>query len=269
MDRLIGVIGLGYIGLPLLVNIKKHYEVIGFDINIQRLNELRNGYDRTNELDKKEIKELANINLTNNFAEVKNCDILIITVPTPVTEDKIPDLRPIKSVVTLIGKHIKNNTLIILESTVYPGITEEYIGEKLAKKSKKKLNVNFFIGYSPERANPGDKKHTLTNTVKVISASSNEALYRMKNVYEKFCLGGLHIAENIKVAESAKIIENIQRDLNIALINELAVFFNSENINFRDVLAAANTKWNFLKFEPGFVGGHCIGVDPYYLLYLS
>lgn len=269
MDNLIGVIGLGYIGLPLLVSLSKYYGVIGFDTNSQRLEELKRGYDRTNELQSVDLELIKTLNITNNFTEVKHCDVLIITVPTPVTKDKIPDLGPINSAIQSIAPYIKVSTLVILESTVYPGITEEYCGRKLAEFSNKTLNRDFFIGYSPERANPGDREHRLDNITKIVSASNIQALERMVSIYGKICGGGLHKAPNIKVAEAAKVIENIQRDLNIALINELSIFMNSIEINIRDVLAAAETKWNFLKFEPGFVGGHCIGVDPYYLLHLS
>ncbi|MGD7034967.1 Vi polysaccharide biosynthesis UDP-N-acetylglucosamine C-6 dehydrogenase TviB [Methylotuvimicrobium buryatense] len=261
----LGMIGLGYVGLPLAVEFGKKYPTIGFDINAERIKELQNGSDHTLEVDEEELKEAVHLTYTSSAEEIKTCNIYIVTVPTPINEYKQPDLTPLEKASTLLGELIKPNDIVIYESTVYPGATEEVCVPILEKISGLTFNQDFFVGYSPERINPGDKEHRVTNILKVTSGSTPEIADRIDRLYQSIITAGTHKASSIKVAEAAKVIENTQRDLNIALINELAIIFNKLGIDTEEVLLAAGTKWNFLPFRPGLVGGHCIGVDPYYL----
>jgi len=263
----IGIIGLGYIGLPLAVKLSKYFPTIGYDLNSVRISELKKGFDRTAEVSKKEIKLSKNLKFSSNLSDIKNCNFFIVAVPSPIKKNKTPDFIPLKKSCDDISKIIKKNDICVFESTVYPGATEEILIPIIEKKSKLKLNKDFFVGYSPERANPGDKTRKLENITKVISGSNTKTLKIIHRVYSKVIKAGLHVASSIKIAEASKIIENVQRDLNIALINELSMIFDKMKINTQEVLKAASTKWNFMNFEPGLVGGHCIGVDPYYLTY--
>ena len=267
----IGVIGLGYVGLPLFCNLSDYFEVFGVDISLDKVKLLKSNFDITGELNKEELKSLKknNINISTNFNKLKKCNVYIITVPTPIDSDKRPNLAAIESSVDSISKLIKKGDLIILESTVYPGATEKYITKTIEKKTKFICNKDFGVGYSPERINPGDKEHTLKNTRKVISASSDHYLNIIEKIYEKIITAGLFKASSIEVAEATKIMENVQRDVNIAFMNEFEEILKPMKINIWEVLEAAQTKWNFLKFTPGLVGGHCIGIDPYYLIYQS
>ena len=264
-DKKIAVIGLGYVGLPLAVEFSKKREVIGFDINNDRINDLENGIDITGELNEQELKENLSITYTTNLDDLKECNIFIITVPTPIDKHKRPDLTPLEKSSTSIGKIIKKNDIVIYESTVYPGATEEVCVPILEQQSGLTFNKDFYCGYSPERINPGDKKHRIANIKKVTSGSTPEIATEIDLLYQEIITAGTHKASSIKIAEAAKVIENTQRDLNIALINELSLIFNKLGIDTESVLEAAGTKWNFLPFRPGLVGGHCIGVDPYYL----
>lgn len=278
MNRKISVIGLGYVGLPVAVAFGEKAKVIGFDINEKRLTELREGYDSTREVETEDLKN-ADIHYTSNPDDLRKADFHIIAVPTPINEAKEPDLRPLFSATITVGKIIKSGDIIVYESTVYPGCTEEECAPIMEKKSNLRyINSNisfkllpleeekgFFLGYSPERINPGDKEHTFTTIKKVVSGSTPEAAEIIAEIYSTVVKAGVHKASSIKVAEAAKVIENIQRDVNIALVNELAQIFNRLDIDTEEVLNAAGTKWNFLPFLPGLVGGHCIGVDPYYL----
>ena len=267
----ISVIGLGYVGLPLAVEFSKKYRVIGFDINKERVSNLKIGIDETNEVDHNELRKSQNITdekgllVTDKVDNIETCNIHIITVPTPVDENFDPDLKPIKSATKMIANILKKDDIVIYETTVYPGLTEEICIPILEKISGFKYNSDFFAGYSPERINPGDKNRTLTKIVKVTSGSNEETAKFIDNLYKSIIIAGTHLAPSIKVAEAAKVIENSQRDINIAFVNELSKIFNLMDIDTNDVLEAASTKWNFLKFKPGLVGGHCIGVDPYYL----
>ena len=261
----IGVIGLGYVGLPLAVEFGKTMVTVGFDINTKRIEELKSGKDHTLEVSPEELKESTKINYTNDLQALKACNFFIVTVPTPVDEFKRPDLRPVESASRTIGQVLKKGDVAVFESTVYPGCTEEICVPIMEKLSGLKYNTDFFCGYSPERINPGDKEHRVTSILKVTSGSTPEAADYVDKVYRKIITAGTHKASSIKVAEAAKVIENTQRDVNIALINELALIFHRLGIDTLDVLEAAGTKWNFLPFRPGLVGGHCIGVDPYYL----
>ena len=263
----IGVIGLGYVGLPLAVEFGKITSTLGFDIDNKRLEELQNGMDRTNEVSNEELANSSNLKFSNEIEDLKNCNIYIITVPTPVNEHKAPDLSNVKRASKTVGGLLNSGDVVIYESTVYPGVTEEICVPILENLSDLKLNKDFFIGYSPERINPGDKDHRLTNIKKVTSGSTPEAAEFIDQLYRKIVTVGTHKTSSIKVAEAAKVIENTQRDVNIALINELSLIFNRMDIDTLEVLQAAGTKWNFLSFRPGLVGGHCIGVDPYYLTY--
>ncbi len=262
---LIGVIGLGYVGLPLSVELGKKYKTIGYDINKERINNLRNKIDYTNEISSKELKKSKNLNFTNSLKEISKCNFFIIAVPTPINFSKKPDLRMLKKASENIGKILKKNDIVVYESTVYPGLTEEFCVPILEKKSKLKINLDFSVGYSPERINPGDKKNTLTNIKKIISASNSKALKKIDSVYKGIIRAGVYKTSSIKVAEAAKVIENAQRDINVAFVNELSIIFNKLGIDTKEVIDAAKTKWNFQPFYPGIVGGHCIGVDPYYL----
>ncbi|MGE4396407.1 MAG: Vi polysaccharide biosynthesis UDP-N-acetylglucosamine C-6 dehydrogenase TviB [Sulfurimonas sp.] len=266
MDK-ICVIGLGYVGLPLAHAFSEKYKVVGFDISQWRIDELSSGYDRTLELNETQVKEaLANgMEFTLDINDIKDCNIYIVTVPTPIDKNKRPDLTPLIKASETVGKVLKQNDIVIYESTVYPGATEEDCVPVLEKFSGLKFNQDFFCGYSPERINPGDKEHTVTKILKVTSGSTPEIGKKVDELYASIITAGTHLAPIIKVAEAAKVIENSQRDINIAFVNELAIIFNKLGINTNDVLAAAGTKWNFLPFRPGLVGGHCIGVDPYYL----
>ena len=261
----IAVIGLGYVGLPLAIEFGKNREVIGFDINKSRIDELNRGKDSTLECSLEELQEAKYISFTSNLDAIASCNCFIITVPTPIADNNLPDLDPLKKASEAVGKILKINDLVIYESTVYPGATEEFCVPILEKSSGLKFNKEFFCGYSPERINPGDKDHKLVDIVKVTSGSTEKISNLVDDLYKGIITAGTHKADSIKVAEAAKVIENTQRDLNIALINELAVIFNQLDIDTEAVLNAAGTKWNFLPFKPGLVGGHCIGVDPYYL----
>ena len=263
----ISIIGLGYVGLPLALEFAKKRKVIGYDLNKSRIKELNLGIDKNQEFSKSEIHYSKQIRFTYNLDDLKSVNCFIITVPTPIDDKKNPDLSPLMNASEIIGKIIKKNDLIIYESTVYPGCLEEECIPVLEKFSNLKFNKDFFCGYSPERINPGDKKHTITNIKKITSGSTPEALNLVDNLYKEIILAGTHKASSIKVAEAAKVIENTQRDLNIALINELSIIFSKLKIDTKEVLDAAESKWNFLPFKPGLVGGHCIGVDPYYLTY--
>ena len=261
----IGIIGLGYVGLPLAVEFGKHYTTIGFDLNQQRIQELKAGEDQTCEVTTTELKQAQYIEYSYDFNDLAECDFYIIAVPTPLDKHKNPDLTLLEKASATVGKFLSKNNYVIYESTVYPGATEEICVPILERESKLKFNQEFFVGYSPERINPGDKEHRLTNIVKVTSGSTPQAAEFVDNVYKSIITAGTHLASSIKVAEAAKVIENTQRDVNIALINELAMIFNRLGIDTLEVLEAAGSKWNFLPFRPGLVGGHCIGVDPYYL----
>ena len=261
----IAVIGLGYVGLPLAVEFGKKFNVVGFDLDETRVKELHNRFDRTNELTDSGLLVLEKIKITTNIEDISNSDIYIITVPTPVDKNNKPNLKPMISASEMVASLLKRNNLVIYESTVFPGCTEEICVPILEKGSSLKYNTEFFCGYSPERINPGDQVHTFTNITKIVSGSNKETLDIVDMLYRSVVTAGTYKASSIKVAEAAKVIENTQRDVNIAFINELAIVFDRLNINTNEVLEAASTKWNFLPFKPGLVGGHCIGVDPYYL----
>ena len=261
----IGIIGLGYVGLPLAVEFGKKYSVLGFDINQSRIEQLQKGYDSTLEVSDNELKEAIYLKYSSAVTELKSCNVYIVTVPTPIDEHKQPDLTPLVKASEMLGKVVKKNDIIIYESTVYPGATEEACLPVVERVSGLKFNEDFYAGYSPERINPGDKEHRVTNILKVTSGSTPEIAEIVDQLYKSIITAGTHKASSIKVAEAAKVIENTQRDVNIALINELSIIFNKLNIDTLEVLEAAGTKWNFLPFRPGLVGGHCIGVDPYYL----
>lgn len=261
----IGVVGLGYVGLPLAVEFGKKYDVVGFDINTQRIKELEQGVDRTMESSKEEISSASQLRFSSAIEVLAECNIFIVTVPTPIDKFKAPDLSPLLRASSMLGKIIKKGDIVIYESTVYPGCTEEDCVPVLEKESGLKFNEDFFCGYSPERINPGDKVNTLTKIKKVTSGSTPEIADFVDNLYSSIITAGTHKAPNLKVAEASKAIENAQRDINISFVNELALIFDRIGIDTQDVLDAAGTKWNFLKYKPGLVGGHCIGVDPYYL----
>ena len=262
--KILAVIGLGYVGLPIALEFAKKIKVIGFDINAKRVEMMRNGIDPSQELEAKDF-EGADILFTNDLDVLKEANFFIVAVPTPVDEQNVPDLVPVTKASETIGKVIKKGDYVVFESTVYPGCTEEDCLPIIEKISGLKNITDFKLGYSPERINPGDKQHTLASIVKVVSACDAASCDLVAKVYELVVTAGVHKASSIKVAEAAKIIENTQRDLNIALMNELSIIFDKMNINTYEVLEAAGTKWNFLRFQPGLVGGHCIGVDPYYL----
>ncbi len=263
------VVGLGYVGLPLAHAFSKKYKVVGFDISNSRIDELNNTIDKTLELSSKQIKESIDngIKFTTNIEEIKDCNIYIVTVPTPIDKSNEPDLTPIIKSTQTIGKVLKKGDIVIYESTVYPGVTEDTCVPILEKESGLRFNETFFCGYSPERINPGDKEHTVTKILKITSGSTPEIAKKIDNLYKSIITAGTHLAPSIKVAEAAKVIENTQRDVNIALMNELAMIFDTMDIDTNAVLEAAGTKWNFIKLTPGLVGGHCIGVDPYYLTF--
>ncbi|EOU8537139.1 Vi polysaccharide biosynthesis UDP-N-acetylglucosamine C-6 dehydrogenase TviB [Shigella sonnei] len=265
LNAKIGIIGLGYVGLPLAVEFGKKVKTIGFDINKSRIDELRNGHDSTLECSNLELLEATKLTYACSLDALKECNVFIVTVPTPIDKHKQPDLTPLIKASETLGKIIKKGDVIIYESTVYPGATEEDCIPVVEKVSGLKFNIDFFAGYSPERINPGDKEHRVTNILKVTSGSTPDVAEYVDQLYKLIITVGTHKASSIKVAEAAKVIENTQRDVNIALINELSIIFNKLGIDTLEVLEAAGTKWNFLPFRPGLVGGHCIGVDPYYL----
>jgi len=263
----IAIIGLGYVGLPLAVEFGKKYQTVGFDIAKWRIDELREGHDRTLEVEKENLLSATNLSFTNELEKIAKCNIYIVTVPTPIDEHKRPDLTPLIKASESISKVLKKDDIVIYESTVFPGATEEDCVPVLEKNSGLAFNKDFFCGYSPERINPGDKEHTVTKILKVTSGSTPDIAKKVDELYKSIIVAGTHLAPSMKVAEAAKVIENSQRDINIAFVNELAIIFNKLGIDTNAVLEAAGTKWNFLKFKPGLVGGHCIGVDPYYLTY--
>lgn len=262
----ISVIGLGYVGLPLAVAFSEKYDVIGFDVNSKRIEELKKAYDKTLELNETQMKEAIKngMKFSKNLDDIKECNFYIVTVPTPIDKNNRPDLTPVIKATQSVAKVLKNGDIVVYESTVYPGVTEE-ICVPILEETGLKFNVDFFCGYSPERINPGDKEHTVTKIKKITSGSTPQIADKVDEIYRSIITAGTHKAPTIKVAEAAKVIENTQRDINIAFMNELAMIFSKMNIDTNDVLAAAGTKWNFLNFRPGLVGGHCIGVDPYYL----
>ncbi|MFD2228584.1 Vi polysaccharide biosynthesis UDP-N-acetylglucosamine C-6 dehydrogenase TviB [Alkalimarinus sediminis] len=259
------LVGLGYVGLPLAVEFGKKYKTVGFDINQPRIKELQSGIDSTLEVEPELLESATQLQFTSSSEDIKDCNVFIVTVPTPIDEFKTPDLTPLISSSKAIGAVLKKGDIVIYESTVYPGATEEECIPVLEAISGLKYNVDFFAGYSPERINPGDKEHRVTNILKVTSGSNAETAEFVDKLYQSVITAGTHLASSIRVAEAAKVIENTQRDVNIALVNELSLIFNKLNIDTLEVLEAAGTKWNFLPFRPGLVGGHCIGVDPYYL----
>ena len=262
----ISVVGLGYVGLPVAVEMSKKYSVFGFDVNSERIEELKNGFDRTKEVQPEVLSE-AQIVFTNQIEDLQKANFHIVAVPTPVDEANTPDLSILQSATQTVGKALKKGDIVVFESTVFPGATEEICIPILEKVSGLTSAKDFFVGYSPERINPGDKEHTFTKITKVVAAQTQESLEKVAEIYSSVVTAGVFKAQNIKVAEAAKCIENTQRDINIALMNELAVIFERMKIDTLSVLEAASTKWNFLPFKPGLVGGHCIGVDPYYLTY--
>lgn len=264
MDRKIGLVGLGYVGLPVAVAFGKEHHIIGFDISEKRIESLKTGTDYTNEVTDEELQS-ANVDFTSDGSKLSEADFLIVAVPTPINKHNQPDLTPLVKASETVGKHMSKGTIVVYESTVYPGATEEVCVPVLEKFSGLKYGEDFYVGYSPERINPGDKKHTFTTITKVVSGQTLEVLDIVADTYASVVKAGIHKASSIKVAEAAKVIENTQRDVNIALMNELALIFDRLNIDTTEVLTAAGTKWNFLDFSPGLVGGHCIGVDPYYL----
>lgn len=261
----VGVVGLGYVGIPLAIAFDKKYKTIGFDINKEKIEKYKNGIDVTNEVGDKKIKE-SNIEFTNDSKKLFECNRIIVAVPTPVDENKEPNLKPVIGASEIVGENLSKGTIVIYESTVYPGLTEEICMPILEEKSGMKCGKDFKIAYSPERVNPGDKVHKFENIKKIVSGMDEETLEKVANLYESVLKNGVYKASSIKVAEAAKVIENSQRDLNIAFANEIAIMCNKLGIDTNDVLDAACTKWNFLNFRPGLVGGHCIGVDPYYLI---
>ena len=268
-DLLIGIVGLGYVGLPLAIEFAKNNKVIGFDLNNKRINELRKKIDKNNDVSKNQFTKAKKIFFTSNFINLKECNVFIITVPTPIKKNNKPDLTYIRKACELIGPFLKKKDVVILESTVYPGVSEEFCVPILKSKSNLTFNEDFFFGYSPERINPNDPKYKITNIKKITSGSNPKTATFVDKLYKKIIKVGTYKVQNIKVAEAAKVIENAQRDINIAFMNELCLIFEKLNIDTTQVLRAASTKWNFLNFKPGIVGGHCIGVDHYYLTYKS
>src|SRR4051795_5716247 len=263
----VAVVGLGYVGLPLAIEFGKKYRTIGFDLSQDKIDAYRKKFDPTGEVGAEEFKAAAKLEVTTNPRSLREADFIIVAVPTPVDDAHNPDFSPLVGASTSVGQNLVRGATVVFESTVYPGATEEACIPVLEKHSGLKWMQDFFVGYSPERINPGDKQHTLTKIVKVVSGDTPRTLERVAEVYGSVVTAGVHRASSIKVAEAAKVIENTQRDLNIALVNELALIFNKIGIDTTEVLEAAGTKWNFLPFRPGLVGGHCIGVDPYYLTY--
>ena len=268
-DLKIGIIGLGYVGLPLAVEFGKKFPVTGFDINQGRIAQLQSGHDSTLEVSDEELKQSPQLSFSYTVSDLESCNVYIVTVPTPIDEHKQPDLTPLIKASEMLGKVVKSGDIIIYESTVYPGATEEACLPVVERVSGLVFNKDFFAGYSPERINPGDKERRVTNILKVTSGSTPEIAEKVDQLYKSIITAGTHKASSIKVAEASKVIENVQRDVNIALVNELHQIFEKLNINTKEVIEAAGTKWNFMKLQPGLVGGHCIGVDPYYLLHKS
>lgn len=266
-DCSLAIVGLGYVGLPLALAFGKKYKTFGFDLDRQKILDYQNATDRTGECSPEDFRQAEFIRFSDDPAEIRNVDIVIVAVPTPIDSAKKPDLNPLQNACKIIGNNLGENQIIVFESTVYPGTTEEFCIPIIEKTSERKNLQDFVVGYSPERINPGDREHTIESIIKVVAAQTNEATKLLAEIYGSIVTAGIHVAENIKTAEAAKIIENTQRDLNIALMNELAIIFDRLEIDTAKVLEAASTKWNFLKFTPGLVGGHCIGVDPYYLTY--
>lgn len=265
-EEKIAIIGLGYVGLPLAVAFSEKFDVVGFDLNKSKIEKYQSGIDVTNEVGSEKLKKVK-MTFTSDKEELKKCKFHVVAVPTPVSADKTPDLSPVISASELIGENLVKGSIVVFESTVYPGVTEEVCIPILENKSGLKAGIDFKVGYSPERINPGDKENTLEKIVKVVSGMDEETLIEVASTYETIILAGVHKAPSIKVAEASKVIENSQRDINIAFMNELSIVFNKMEIDTNAVLEAAGTKWNFLKFSPGLVGGHCIGVDPYYFIY--
>ena len=263
----LAIIGLGYVGLPLAVEFGKKREVIGFDIKEKRISELKEGYDSTLEIDKKELSEAQNLSFTFDPEDLSQCNFFIVSVPTPINQDNSPNLQPLQVASRLIADHLSEGDIVVYESTVYPGATEEICVPILEKFSNLKFNEDFFVGYSPERINPGDKTHRLPDIVKLVSASTRDSAIKVNDLYAEIITAGTFMVSSIKIAEAAKVIENTQRDVNIGLVNELSIMFSKMDIDTNEVLEAARTKWNFIPFAPGLVGGHCIGVDPFYLTY--
>ena len=270
MENKIGIIGLGYVGLPLMVEMLKKYEVVGFDLDDKRVKDLKNGNDYTNEVDDSVLQKILGdrkLEISNEKDILEQVNFYIVTVPTPVDNNNVPNLKPLKSAMTLIAEYLKQGDIVVVESTVFPGVTEEYCSSILDNLSGLSFNQDYFMGYSPERINPGDKEHHLSKIVKIVSGSNEESLKKISEIYSSVIPAGVFETKDIKTAEAAKVIENAQRDVNIAFMNELAILFEKMDISIHEVLEAAETKWNFLPFKPGLVGGHCIGVDPYYLTY--
>ena len=265
-EEKIAVVGLGYVGLPLAIHFSRHFKVVGYDLKVERISELMAGYDRTLEVADEALKA-AKMVYTNDPSKIKSCKLVIVAVPTPIDEYRIPDLEPLRGASKIVGQNLSPGTCVVYESTVYPGATEEVCVPILEKTSNLVMGKDFIVGYSPERINPGDKQHTLQSIMKIVSGSDDRCTRFLAKVYGTVVKAGIHKASSIKVAEAAKVIENTQRDLNIALMNELAQIFDNMGIDTLEVLNAAGTKWNFLPFRPGLVGGHCIGVDPYYLTF--
>jgi len=262
----VGVVGLGYVGLPLALEASRIYEVIGFDNSKKRINQLNGGYDCTGEVDLNQMAECS-LSFTSDVQDLSSCDLIVVAVPTPIDEYKVPDFLPLLDACDEIAPYLRRGSIVVFESTMYPGATQEILAPRIELKSNLILNVDFFVGYSPERINPGDKTKGISDIVKLTSGSTDEVARIVDDFYRSFIQAGTHLTNSIKVAESAKVIENIQRDVNIALVNELAVIFRRMDLNIHEILIAARTKWNFLDFRPGLVGGHCIGVDPYYLMH--
>ena len=270
MDKIkIGILGMGYVGLPLAMALQNYYNIYAYDTDKEKINELKKNYDRNNQFSKKKLLSAKNLNFSKNISQLKSCNMYIVAVPTPVKKNNLPDLSLIKKATNDVSKLLSKGNIVVYESTVYPGVTEDFCVPILEKKSKLKFNKDFFCGYSPERINPGDNKNTIENIVKITSGSNKYALNLIDKVYKKIVKVGTFKTKSIKVAEAAKVIENAQRDINIAFINEIKIIFDKIGINIYEVLEASKTKWNFLNFKPGFVGGHCIGVDPFYISYLA
>lgn len=267
-NRKIAVIGLGYVGLPLAVHLAKHFPVIGLDIDANRVEELKRGQDRTREIDRAQLCDTA-MTFASDPSAIVGCDIFIVTVPTPVDKNNLPDLTAVKGASRMVGGVIKKGAIVVYESTVYPGVTEDVAGPELEAASGLKCGEDFFLGYSPERINPGDREHTVDRITKVVAGQTPEVTDILGDMYGRMTSGGVFLARDIKTAEAAKVIENAQRDINIAFVNEVATIFQKMGLSIYDVLEAAGTKWNFLKFSPGLVGGHCIGVDPFYLAHAA
>jgi len=270
LNTVISIVGLGYVGLPLAIAFSSKYQVIGIDTNINRINDLNQNLDKTGEISTLNIKKSKkNILFTSSYLNIKKSNIIIVTLPTPIFINKKPNLNIIKNACKIIGKNIKKKDTIIFESTVYPGATRDVFVPILEKYSKFKLNIDFFCGYSPERINPGDKIHTIDKISKVVSGSNLQSLNLISRIYSKIINAKIHKAPSIEIAEAAKVIENCQRDINVGFMNELSIIFDKLNLNTNEIIKAASTKWNFLNFKPGLVGGHCIGIDPYYLTYIA